>query len=220
MLGQDLLHNSAERCPDNVALICDGHRLTYAQVEEQANRVANGLLALGVQRGDRVGVWLPNSVETVVAIFAILKAAGTFVVVNPTTRRDKLTYILDNCRATALFTSDRNASLAAAVHAAVPSLRFTVLCGRRAAAATVEGGLFHAFDTWQATYPATCPACPTIDQDLACPIYTSGSTGEPKKDILRHCRAHLEDFIVPRYVEFRDDLPKTGSGKIKKTGLR
>ncbi|MEJ2558385.1 MAG: hypothetical protein P8186_19645, partial [Anaerolineae bacterium] len=37
---------------------------------------------------------------------------------------------------------------------------------------------------------------------------------------LAHCRAHLEDFMVPKYVEFRDKLPKTSSGKIKKTGLK
>ena len=41
-----------------------------------------------------------------------------------------------------------------------------------------------------------------------------------EKDILRHCRAHLEDFMVPQYVEFRDGLPKTSSGKIKKTDLQ
>jgi acyl-CoA synthetase (AMP-forming)/AMP-acid ligase II len=78
-----------------------------------------------------VAVYLPNSVEAVVAIFAILKAAGTFVVVNHTTKRDKLAYILNNCRATAMFTSERNASLATEVHAAVPSLKFTVLSGKR-----------------------------------------------------------------------------------------
>ena len=41
-----------------------------------------------------------------------------------------------------------------------------------------------------------------------------------KRDVLRHCTQHLEDFIVPKHVEFRSELPKTTSGKIKKTGLR
>jgi len=133
MLVQDLVQNSAERFPDKTALVCDGQRLTYAEIEARANRLAHALIAHGVQRGDRVVVYLPNSVEAVVAIFAILKAAGTFVVVNVTTKRDKLVYILNNCQATALFTSGRNASLAAEVHAAVPSLEFTVLSGKRAA---------------------------------------------------------------------------------------
>lgn len=63
MLVNDFLQNNAERFPGKVALVCDGRRLTYAEIEEQANRVANGLLALGVRRGDRVAIWLPNSVE-------------------------------------------------------------------------------------------------------------------------------------------------------------
>jgi len=41
-----------------------------------------------------------------------------------------------------------------------------------------------------------------------------------ERDVLRHCAAHLEDYMMPKYVEFRDSLPKTSSGKIKKTGLR
>jgi long-chain acyl-CoA synthetase len=41
-----------------------------------------------------------------------------------------------------------------------------------------------------------------------------------EKDVLAHCRANLEDYMIPKFVEFRDDLPKTSSGKIKKTGLK
>ena len=98
MLVHDFLQDSAERSPDKVALVCDGQRLTYAQVEEQANRVANGLLALGVQRGDRVAIWLPNSVETVIAIFGILKAGATFTVINSTTKPGKLVPELEERR--------------------------------------------------------------------------------------------------------------------------
>ena len=94
VLVSDFLPNSAARFPDKVALVCDGQRLTYAQIERRANRMANGLLALGVQRGERIAVWMHNSVEAVIAIFAILKAGGTFTVVNPTTRLDKLAYHL------------------------------------------------------------------------------------------------------------------------------
>ena len=93
MLVSDFLQNSAQRFPDKVALICGGQRLTYAQIEEQANRVANGLLAMGVQCGDRIAVWLPNSIEAVVAIFAILKAGATFTVINPTTKAGKLGHL-------------------------------------------------------------------------------------------------------------------------------
>ena len=76
MLVQDFLQNSAERFPDKTALVCDDQRLTYAEIEARTNRLAHALIAHGVQRSDRVVICLPNSVETVVAIFGILKAAG------------------------------------------------------------------------------------------------------------------------------------------------
>ena len=128
MLVHEFLENSAKRAPDKVALICAGQRLTYRQVDEDANRVANGLLAAGVQRGDRVAVWLPNSVEVVLAIFGILKAGATFVVVNTTTKVDKLAYVLNNCQAKVLFAPGRQAETVAEVMAAVPSLTLGVLC--------------------------------------------------------------------------------------------
>ena len=205
MLVQDFLQDSAERFPDKVALICDSQRLTYAEVESRANRLAHALIALGVQRGDRVAVYLPNSVEAVVAIFAILKAAGTFVVVNPTTKRDKLAYILNNCQATALFTSGRNASLAAEVKLAVASLQFTVLCGKRIAATTAETDVFYVFDNLLIDYPATCPVCPTIDRDLACLIYTSGSTGEPKGVTSGHDNVVFASGSIIQYLENTPD---------------
>ena len=132
MLVNQFLQQSAEQFPDKVALVCDDQRLTYAEVEEQANRLANGLLALGVQRGDRVALWLPNSIEAVVAIFAILKAGAVFTVVNPTTKPGKLAYVLNNCGASALFAPGKNEGEIAAVCRAVPSLRFVVSCGQGA----------------------------------------------------------------------------------------
>jgi len=228
MLVQDLVQNSAERFPDKTALVCDGQRLTYAEIEARANRLAHALIAHGVQRGDRVVVYLPNSVEAVVAIFAILKAAGTFVVVNVTTKRDKLVYILNNCQATALFTSGRNASLAAEIHAAVPSLKFTVLSGKRAAPRPPSvppnsggevgppsvppnfggeggGGDLYPLDDLLAAYPATRPDCPTIDQDLACLIYTSGSTGEPKGVMSGHNNVVFASGSIIQYLENTPD---------------
>ena len=95
MLVNDFLQHSTERFPNKVALVCDGRHLTYAEIEEQANRIANSLLAQGLQRGDRVAVWLPNSVETVVAIFAILKAGGIFTIINATTK-PKVAFVCPN----------------------------------------------------------------------------------------------------------------------------
>ncbi len=102
MLLQSYLEHSAGRWPDKTALVCDGLRLSYAELEMAANRLAHALAAYGVRRGDRVAIHLDNCAETVVALFAALKAGAVFVLVNPTTKTHKLTYVLNNCRARAL----------------------------------------------------------------------------------------------------------------------
>ncbi len=104
MQVESFLELSAARSPEKTALVCNGGSFNYAQLEARANRLAAGLTAGGVQRGDRVAIYLDNSVEAVISIFAILKAGGVFVVVNPTTKADKLSYILNDCRAAGLIT--------------------------------------------------------------------------------------------------------------------
>jgi len=200
MLVNDFLQNSAERLPNKVALICNGHRLTYAQVEEQANRVANGLLALGVQRGERVAVWLPNSVEAVVAIFAILKAGATFTVINPTTKAGKLAYVLNNCGASGLFAAGRQGGKGTQLFESVPSLRFAVLCGKGITQATSTRPDILAFPYLLENFPPTHPPCQTIDVDLACLIYTSGSTGEPKGVMSTHANVAFAASSIIQYL--------------------
>src|SRR5262245_38563848 len=101
LLVRDFLERSAQRLPEKVALVCDGQRLTYRQLDEMANRLANALVAFGVGRGDRVAIYMHNCVELVVGVFATLKAGGVFVIINATTKHDKLLYVLNNCRASA-----------------------------------------------------------------------------------------------------------------------
>jgi len=147
MLVQDFLQNSAEKFPNKTALICDDNRLTYAEIETRANQIAHALLAHGVERGDRVAIYLPNCAEAVIAVFGILKAGAIFVAINPTTKRDKLLYMLNDCRVTALFTTTRNTKLVTEITTIeVPSLQFAILSGPRAAQAAETLDKLHAFD--------------------------------------------------------------------------
>ncbi len=199
MLVQEFLENSARQTPDKVALICAGRRLTYREVDEDANRVANGLLAAGVQRGDRVAVWLPNSVEAVLAIFGILKAGATFVVVNTTTKPDKLAYVLNNCQAKALFAPGRQAETVVEVMASVPSLTLGVLCEQEIDAVPYSN--VHSFPALLAAASPERPACLCIDVDLACLIYTSGSTGDPKGVMSTHANVAFAASSIITYLE-------------------
>lgn len=204
MLVQDFLEHSAQRLPGKLCLVCDGQRLTYGQVDAMANRLAHALRAHGVQRGDRVAIFLPNSVEAVVSIFAVLKAGGVFTVVNHTTKEPKLGYILANCQASALITAGRHQAMAARLAAAVPSLHTVVLTG----AAPAELPSFPQDDRslsyeqiqQDPTAPAGRPARVGIDRDLACLIYTSGSTGDPKGVMSDHSNVVFAAGSIVEYV--------------------
>jgi amino acid adenylation domain-containing protein len=187
MQVEDFLEESAHRRPDKVALVCHGRRVTYAALNGHANAVAHALAAAGVQRGDRVVVFLDSSVEAVAALFGALKAGGVFVVVNPTTKADKLAYMVDDCRAAALVTepgrlagvADRLARLSrppAVVPAGAADADAPPVTGRRG-----------------------------IDADLAALIYTSGSTGRPKGVMATHLNIVSAATSITSYLENTED---------------
>lgn len=206
MLVQDFLYNSAERLPDKIALICDEQRLSYAQLDAMTNRMANAMRAQGVKRGDRVAIHLNNSVETVVAIFATLKAGGVFIVVNHTTKHDKLLYVLNNSRVTG-FVADarRSKAIVSTILSDVPSLKFCAFTGKNAETIAQTRENFYAFDEFQSKYTDARPTQVNIDLDLACLIYTSGSTGDPKGVMSDHSNVVFVADSVIKYLENVED---------------
>jgi amino acid adenylation domain-containing protein len=202
MLVQDFLQESARRLPDKVALVCADQRLTYAQIDAQADRLANALIHHGVGRRDRVAIFLDSSVEAVVGIFAVLKAGGVFVVLNHTTKARRLSYILNHCRVAALVLDARLAArgLGAQLLAEVPSLKFLVLCGPQSEMACAGQPRWLAFDALQHEFPAQRPPCHNIDLDLACLIYTSGSTGDPRGVMSDHSNVEFAASAIIEYL--------------------
>src|ERR1017187_3019271 len=154
-----LLEASADVRPAKIALICGRDRNSYDDLEVWSNRLANRLLSEGIQRGDRVGIYLDNSFEAVISIFATLKAAGAFVPINPAAKADKLAYVLNDCRAKALIADPGR-------H--VRNIECKVITP------IAEGS------------PGHRPHCKCIDLDLATILYTSGSTRQAKSERLTH----------------------------------
>jgi len=202
-LVHEFLEHSADRRPDKVALVCDGQRLTYGEIETRANRVANALLANGIKRGDRVVLYLPNCVELVVGIFATLKAGAVFVVVNHTTKQDKLAYILNNCQAGALMTWPARAELAARFLRGIPSLQFSIVTLGPFNREEAPGLLL--YEELLTGYPSQRPRKINVDLDLACLIYTSGSTGEPKGVMSDHSNVLFAAGSITTYLQSVED---------------
>lgn len=202
MLVQEFLEHSAERTPDKVALVCGDDRLTYAEIDTRANRLAQALLERGFQRGERAVLFLPNSMELVIGIFGILKAGGVFVIVHPSTKPEKLEYILQNCGARILFAETQQNALCRTLLAKIPSLKLAILSNFPTGELMPKDILI--LPGILKRYPAERPWINNIDLDLACLIYTSGSTGEPKGVMSDHSNV---DFATSSIIQYLENTP-------------
>ncbi|MBN1657055.1 MAG: AMP-binding protein [Anaerolineae bacterium] len=203
MLVQNFLERSADWHGAKTALICDGQRLSYGEVELFANRLANAMKYNGLSRGDRVVLWLPNSVELVVSIFATLKAGGVFVPVTYSTKPAKLTYILNNCQASMLVTSGRKLDITRRLIADVPSLLCAILAPPPSDVRPEDRIL--CFQHLQHQFPGSRPPIVNIDLDLACLIYTSGTTGDPKGVMSDHSNVSFAASSIIQYLHNTPD---------------
>ncbi|HSJ52867.1 MAG TPA: AMP-binding protein, partial [Anaerolineae bacterium] len=195
---QHFLEESTKRSPWKVGLICDGQRLTYGELENRSNRLAHALRDRGLQRGERVVFYLPNSVELVVGIFAALKAGGVSVAIRYTTKLPKLAYILNNCQASALVTCRQQLPGAQRLAREVPSLKTVVVASLSPDQERAEG--FLSFERIQEDYPAHLPPTVNIDLDLAFLIYSSTSA-EPKGVMSDHSNVVFASGSIIKFLQ-------------------
>ena len=125
----DYLEESARRRGDKVALVQGANRLTFAEIDRRAEQLARALARRGVRRGDRVAILGEQRAETVIAVWATLKAGAVFMVVSRDVKEDKLAYILRDSGARALITSARLAGLVAAATAKATDLAVVIAYG-------------------------------------------------------------------------------------------
>ena len=203
MRVEQFLRASASRYPGKTAVVAGETRLTFADLDTASDRFSESLRSRGVGRGDRVVVFMDNSWEAIVSIFAILKAGAIFSPINPSTKAEKLSYVINNCRAKTMITQDRLLPVASKAAADAPSITFTVVVGA-ADAAAIRGSVD--FDEMLAgcgTDEASWTA--GIDLDLAMLIYTSGSTGRPKGVMMTHLNVVFSATSITTYLENTPD---------------
>ncbi|HGM5550335.1 TPA: amino acid adenylation domain-containing protein [Pseudomonas putida] len=167
---QALVQVQAEQQPQALAVVQGTQQLTYAQLNQQANRLAHHLLGLGVQPDDRIAVCLQRSPQMLVALLAILKAGAGYVPVDPAYPADRIAYLLQDSDPVAVLAQGSTRELLGRV----PVIDLDNV-------------------TWQ--HLSDCnPQLPTLTPaHLAYVIYTSGSTGQPKGVTVEH--ATLENLV-------------------------
>lgn len=204
MTAPRLLHDFLfqRTCPgeqDRIALITDDQCYTYAQLASAAHQLAGVLHASGVARGDRVAIFLDNSWESAVSIFATLHAGGVFVLINPQTKTDKIEFILRDSGACALIAERR------LDHTFRPALERL----EQPPALLLTDSPSDPPNNWIASAipnanPPQSP-CPVIPLDLAAIIYTSGSTGTPKGVMQTHQSMTFTVGSLTEYLRLSSD---------------
>ncbi|PDT79683.1 hybrid non-ribosomal peptide synthetase/type I polyketide synthase [Sinorhizobium sp. BJ1] len=172
-----LIEAQAATHPDNIAVSCSSEALSYALLEQKANRLAHNLISKGVRLGDVVGVLLERSCDLIVGFLAVLKAGGVYLPLDPRLPPQRLRFMVRDAGATAVISK---AELKKQAFGTAPS------------GLTIEGAngctvvLLDKDRTEIALHEVTPPHCPAGPLDLAYVIYTSGSTGQPKGVMIEH----------------------------------
>jgi acyl-CoA synthetase (AMP-forming)/AMP-acid ligase II len=207
----DLAEHAIDAVPDRVALICGDEQLTYAQLEEKANRLAHYLLDQGVKKDDKVGLYCRNRIEIVIAMLGIVKAGAILVNVNFRYVEGELRYLFDNSDMVALVHERQYSDRVAAVLPDTPDVK-TVL--------VVEDGSDRDYQRYDGVsfYEAVAKGSPVRDfgersADDIYLLYTGGTTGFPKGVMWRHEDIYRvlfggTDFATGEFVKDEYDLAK------------
>ena len=187
-----MLATTAARLPDKTALVEDDRALSYAEVAEQVERLAGGLQARGVTRGDRVAMLFPNCLEFVLSYYATLSLAAIAVPLNNRLAAGELAYILNDSGAKRLLLGPGFGEMFLAFRDELETVQQVFLAGEETIPGVKPwGNLLHA------------PGASSVEVDPgdpACIMYTSGTTGLPKGAVMSHrnimanarnCGAHL-----------------------------
>jgi long-chain acyl-CoA synthetase len=180
----DMLAHTAERYPEQVALVFGEGRLTYREYNALVNILANALLALGIRQGQTVCLFLPNRLEFVISWFAITRIGAVASPLNPAYKEREVAYQLANSEAVALIVQQSLLPIVSAVREQVPALRhLLVVDAERAQPA--QG--IHSFEHLLSSQPSTPPTGIVPGwEDLVLLPYSSGTTGQPKGVMLSH----------------------------------
>lgn len=185
-----LLKTAAEAFPDRDAILFEEIRMSYRELDEKSSMFASGLLKMGIEKGDRVGLYMANYPEWVVAFFGIARMGGVIVPMNTRYRGKEVDYILNNSEATALvmgssFLNSNYVDIVNTVWEKIPKLRKVIVFGEEKGE---KMDFFHdviELGTGHGDHAELKQVMDEIEEkDAVFILYTSGTTGEPKGAML------------------------------------
>ena len=204
LLGEALLF-SAKKNPSKTAIIAKGEEYSYALLKESAENLARHLINAGIDKGDRVAIYMDNSWQSIVSIYGATLAGAAFLVINPQTKADKFQYILNDCGAKILISASvlKN-ELSQALEDTV-AMREVIITGN---VSQIKKYPHFELISFENAILNTNPATDfpnIIPNDLAALIYTSGSTGFPKGVMMTHQSMVFTSWSLIQYLRLSEE---------------
>ncbi|HJR68462.1 MAG TPA: long-chain fatty acid--CoA ligase, partial [Gammaproteobacteria bacterium] len=201
----DALRASAREYPGKTAAVAGNTRLTYAELDGLARRLAAGLAGLSVRRGEHVALLLPNVPQFTASYYAALLLGCPVVPLNVLLTKDDIAYHLADSDAVALIAWESLFANAAAACQAVPTCRRLIVAQADPTDTTAPEGAL-SLNALLAGSSAVAEAVATMPDDTAVLLYTSGTTGRPKGAELSHFNLHDNaECVATKLMQYGED---------------
>ena len=158
----DLFEEQVQQNPDNIAICDKTHKLTYSQLNNIANKIAQNYISKGIVSGDKICIFLDNSIELVASILAILKLGACYIPIDTAYPDERIQYILENSSAKYIITNNKLMNKLSVPHDQIISIQISYIIRNYSNNSNIENINNSSLD------------------ELSYIIYTSGSTGKPK----------------------------------------
>jgi long-chain acyl-CoA synthetase len=188
-----LIEDAAQNFADRPALICENQRINYQQLNGSVNAVAHLLQQLGVAKGDKVALMLPNIPEFVYCYFAAVKLGAIAVPLNTYSTAYELSYLLENSDAKVLITIESARKRYEEIKDKLSSCKNLIIAD--------SGDQYSPLKKALAQGPFSNPATPLDPDDPAVMIYTSGLTGKPLGAVLTHINLYSQTHLIVSLIQ-------------------
>ncbi|MDT7827316.1 amino acid adenylation domain-containing protein [Pricia sp. S334] len=169
-----MIERTADLFPEKEAFTCAGNAITYGDLNLKANQLAFCLRENGLQKGDRVGIYMNRCLDTAVAVYGVLKSGGAFVAIDPFLPLERTLIIMNDCDIAQLVTTPSQSKKIRGISKEVHPLTSILGVSDELEVKTVS---------WEAIFSKSATDFASrriLEEDLASILYTSGSTGTPK----------------------------------------
>jgi long-chain acyl-CoA synthetase len=204
VLGEALLL-SAVKYPLKTAIIIKTKEYSYSSLKESAERLASYLMLSGIKKGDRVAIFMNNTWESCVSIYAITLAGAAFLLVNHQTKADKLQYILNDSGAKILISENILSNECTQALAGTISIKEVIITGNINQKTMFPGLKTVSYYDIISSDKSPIVLPKVIPNDLAALIYTSGSTGFPKGVMMTHLSMVFALWSIIEYLRLSEE---------------